>query len=196
MITGNCPVCSSEFDATPKRGQPRRFCSPKCRVAGHRAVKRLGQPFPLEMLQADRWARRSGKRPITAWGAPASTTNSTTWCTAAAVFSSRRGSGSGFMLGDGFACIDIDDCVVDGKLEWWAEDLLRSCPSTYIERSMSGSGLHVFGFLPPAPGRFFSFMGRRVEVYRRERFIAVTGDVWAGAPKRLADLSDVVARLV
>lgn len=77
------------------------------------------------------------------------------------------------MLGGGLACWDLDHCLEGGVLAPWASEVLASIGSPlWVERSMSGTGLHVFVEAPEGPGR------RRggVEFYSRARFIAVTGD--------------------
>lgn len=77
------------------------------------------------------------------------------------------------MLGSGLGCWDLDHCLVDGQLAPWAAEVLAGIPDPiWVERSMSGEGLHVFVHAPEAPGT------RRgpIEFYSRARFIAVTGD--------------------
>ena len=146
-----------------------RFCSTRCRVAAHRALP----AFPVELTAVRRWVRRDRKRPITMSGAPASSTDSSTWSTYADAMRSSAGDGFGVMLGDGLACWDLDHCLKGDVLAPWAADVLASIDSPlWVERSMSGTGLHVF--INAAEG-----LGRRrggVEFYSRARFIAVTED--------------------
>lgn len=81
----------------------------------------------------------------------------------------------GFMLGDGFACLDLDKCFDSrGNLSRLAEMVVANNPGAFIERSMSGSGLHVFGRLPSRRGRRVPGM----EIYSNARFIRTTGDVF------------------
>ena len=78
------------------------------------------------------------------------------------------------MLGRGLACMDLDGCIDErGMLAGWAREAAEAVRSPlWVERSMSGRGLHVFFEAPEARG------SRRggIEVYSRARFIAVTGD--------------------
>lgn len=145
-------------------------------------------------MQRRRWVRRQGKRPLTAAGWSASSTNSKTWDTYEAVQASVKGDGFGFMLGGGIGCIDLDHCLEGGVLAGWAREIVDRCPPTFIEVSASGTGLHVFGLLDEAPGR-----GQRggdgIEFYSAGRFIAVTGDRFDGCVNVLADLSEVVKTL-
>lgn len=105
------------------------------------------------------------------------------------------GHGLGFVLGDGVGCIDLDDALVAGEPLPWVRRFLASLPPTYIEVSMSGRGLHVFGLLDPAPGRVLRRDGRKVEWYSTGRYIAVTGNVWRTSVPTLADLTPTIGRL-
>ena len=122
------------------------------------------------MLNERRWGRAQGKRPIMADGAPASSTNPGTWASFASV-QSGAGDGYGFMLGGGIGCYDLDH-VSDGE----AREIIALIPEEiiFIERSVSGEGVHVFCRMPEGRGT------RRghVERYSRGRFIRVTGRVF------------------
>lgn len=74
------------------------------------------------------------------------------------------------MLGDGLACWDLDGVLDGGVLHPEARAILDQVgrDALWVERSMSGDGLHVF------------VRGERVSYYSRERFIAVTGDRYWG----------------
>ena len=74
--------------------------------------------------------------------------------------------------------LDLDGCFDDGgNLSPLAKDVLSRAKDTYIEKSVSGRGLHVLMWRSehnfpahPAPG---------LEVYGgAPRFIVMTGDVW------------------
>ena len=118
--------------------------------------------------------RARGKRPVMVSGAPASSTDSSTWSSHAAVTASRAGDGLGVMLGGGLACLDLDDCFEGGRLASWARAEVESLdgPVLFVERSMSGRGLHVFHEAAEGSG---SRRGR-VERYSRARFIKCTFD--------------------
>lgn len=146
------------------------------------------------MTTRDRWVRHKRKRPLTITGASASSTYRATWSSYTDAKASTVGDGLGFVLGDGLGCIDLDHCLTDGKPAAWAKEILRRCPNTYIEISMSGDGLHIFGLLPEGAGRVIRDE-RAIEFYSRGRYIAVTGNRWASSPSTLADLSEVVATL-
>ncbi len=77
---------------------------------------------------------------------------------------------------DGIACIDLDHCVgEDGKRSALAEEVLAKCGKTYIESSVSGKGIHVFGKTEGMDLRSFSKDGD-MEFYQDSHFIAMTGD--------------------
>ena len=52
----------------------------------------------------------------------------------------------------------------------------RAGEAFLIERSMSGEGVHIFLPMPEARGRKIRDGEVSVEIYSRERYIAVTGD--------------------
>ena len=76
------------------------------------------------------------------------------------------------MLGDGLACYDLDNVIkADGLLHRDAVEVLTSVLNPlWIERSMSGRGLHVF-----VRGDAPSYQRDRVSFYSWGRFIVVTG---------------------
>ncbi|WP_119697029.1 bifunctional DNA primase/polymerase [Microbacterium halotolerans] len=117
------------------------------------------------------WVRAVGKRPVTVTGAPASTTKRATWAPFRAVATSSVGDGYGIMLGDGIGAYDLDH-VTDDE----ARLLLSQIPERvlFVERSMSGDGVHVFVEAPEGPGTK-KWAGRH-ERYTRARFIRMTGD--------------------
>lgn len=200
MTTKSCERCGASMALARADA---RFCSSACRVAVHRASKRA--PFPAEMMAADRWLRwrpvrrgeRVTKKPITVAGRAASSTDPSTWAAHRDAAASTAGAGLGFALGGGIGCIDLDHCIrPDGSIEPWAERILAACPRTFMEVSQSGTGIHIFGLLPEAPGRNLRSRGVEVEVYSTGRFMAVTGDRFRGAPATLADLTEVIAAVV
>lgn len=168
-----CEQCGQEFDATNRRGITPRFCSATCRQRAHRARK-ARQPLS-EFRSERRWVRADGKRPIMPCGSPASSTNPGTWSTFAEVQASTAGDGFGVMLGSGLGCIDIDNCFDGDVVAPWASDYVNAMtePILFVERSVSGRGLHVF-FRPVAESAGTRRAG--IERYTRQRFIRTTFD--------------------
>lgn len=163
-------------------------CSPRCRKRRSRAAD-----LPSELRARPRWVTHTeAKVPLTPDDRPASSTNPRTWSTFEQVKDLPR---QGFVLnGDGIVCVDLDHCLTGGRVAEWAAAILDALPSTYVEVSVSGTGLHVFGHATVEDGRRIRDH-RCVEVYGSGRYIAVTGRRWRAAPTRLADISAVVESL-
>lgn len=189
METTGCEYCGASLKLL-RAGA--RFCSTKHRVYASRKPR-----FPVEMTGKDRWVRRtSSKRPITAAGKSASSTDAGTWDSFAAASASTKGAGLGFVLGAGIGCIDLDHCFDGGNLLPWAQAIVDRCPETFMEVSQSGEGLHIFGLLPEGGGRNIRSGDSNVEFYSVGRYMAVTGERFNGSPSKLADLSGVVASVL
>lgn len=188
MASPRCSHCSEPMSARARADA--RYCSGRCRVAAHRASNRP----PAELRQLPRWVRHTARKvPLTVEGKAASSVDPTTWATYAATVRSKVGAGAGFALnGDGIVCLDLDHCLNEGVLTDWAAGLLSRLPSTYIEVSPSGTGLHVWGHGTVVRGRRLE----NFEVYGTGRYITVTGRRWADAPSRLANLDHVITALL
>lgn len=171
-----------------------RFCSGRCRVAAHREKSRV----PTELVERDRWVRRSrSKVPLTTRNRAASSTDSATWCSFREARQSKAGVGLGFVLaGDGIACIDLDDCLDGDTLAPWAQDILDRLPPTWVQISASGRGLHAWGLADVKRGRKLRTHGKKIEIYGDKRYIAITGQTFGDTPRSLADISEVIASLL
>ena len=98
--------------------------------------------------------------------------------------------GIGYMFSesDPYVGIDLDGCIVDGKLITTAQQIVDFCNS-YTEISPSGNGLHIFvkGSLPEGmPNKVaMDAQGyKAIEIYARLRYFTVTGKVY-GEPKSI-----------
>jgi len=92
----------------------------------------------------------------------------------------------------GISCIDLDRFIADdGQLDPRAEKIVRRCTS-WTEVSPSGTGLHIFvrGTVARA------LKGSQIEVYARDRYIALTGHHWPGTPAGLTQQQAYLDRLV
>ena len=77
---------------------------------------------------------------------------------------------------DNVSCIDLDHCYDEnGQPSALAKEVLSKCGKTYVEKSVSGNGLHIFGKTSGMDIRTFSKEGD-LEFYQKEHFIAMTGD--------------------
>lgn len=123
---------------------------------------------------------------MTPAGRAASSTDPATWSPYAAVEALEH---RGFVLnGDGIVCLDLDHCLVNGRLTARGREILARCPGSYVEVSRSGTGLHVWGRGELDGGRVLP----GVEVYGTGRYIAVTGRRFRRAPLVLGDLTGVL----
>ncbi|MBK1674175.1 hypothetical protein CKO35_12845 [Ectothiorhodospira shaposhnikovii] len=152
--------------------------------------------IPAALRKRPQWVLADpDKRPLTADGHAASSTDPATWCDfdTASRAAQAKGLHIGYMLheGDPFTCIDLDvkDETAPQVVEGY-HNAIRNFDS-YTERSRSGKGFHIW-----IEGNIGA--GRRkdgVEVYSQERFIICTGDVVldrpiAARPAQLASLLD------
>lgn len=160
-----------------------RFCSNACRQKAYRARRR---PLPVEMTSRARWVRHdAAKRPLTVFGGAASVTDPRTWASYAAVRDSSVGAGMGIVLGDGLGCLDLDEALdAAGRIKHWAQEVLEGYADDSIltEVSVSGRGLHVFLPMSEGPGKRIRDGERKIEIYSRDRYIAVTGKLWGATP--------------
>lgn len=93
-----------------------------------------------------------------------------------------NGFGIGFVFTDDdpFTGVDVDHCIVDGKLNDTANDILAELQS-YADVSPSGTGLRVI-VRGPHPGGRKSNVNAGVEMYANGRFLTITGRHIAGTP--------------
>ena len=153
--------------------------------------------LPAELRERPQWALAGpDKRPRTVGGAPASSTDPTTWadfdtaCAAAAAFGDQWQVGYMLHQDDPFCCIDLDvkpDTAPNDRARF--ERIIATMDS-YTERSRSGLGWHVWVRANIGTGR------RRdgVEVYSQERFIICTGDV--AHPLSIAERQGVIDGMI
>jgi hypothetical protein len=108
------------------------------------------------------------------------------------------GAGYVFTPTDGLVFLDFDHCLDDvGALKTWARPLVVPfVGQTYVERSPSGHGLHVFARGNAAPPRSrFPVGDGSVEVYTHARYSTVTGDIYQGSGQ-LAEAQNAIDALI
>jgi putative DNA primase/helicase len=100
------------------------------------------------VLQGDRWT----KLPFQVSGRCAKSNDPSTWTTFERALAAYRGGGFDgleFMLGDGWAGLDVDHCYGDlDDHQWFLDQLLG-----YVDRSPSSKGCKVFGRSPRIGGQ-------------------------------------------
>jgi putative DNA primase/helicase len=109
-------------------------------------------------------------------GKAASTSDAATWATFDAAllayeFGGYDGLGFVFAAGSGLVGIDIDKCV-NGELSPLAQELLAAAPG-YVERSPSGTGLHII--TRADLGRAYKNDNIGLELYTSGRYFTITG---------------------
>jgi hypothetical protein len=131
----------------------------------------------LEMVRNNRGELMPTKVPYTLGGKHASSTDSGTWSTyAEAQAAVGSYTGVGVMMERGRGCVDLDHCVVDGRIMPWAREIIIALDS-YSEFSPSGSGVHILGedIRLPGKGRKRPYESGAVELYDTARFLTFTG---------------------
>lgn len=156
--------------------------------------KALRAAVPDEMKARPNWAvvktwwnaekGKYNKRPVNCnsdKGEYAESDNPETWTTfdnALKYLKEKGGTTVAYALDgkDNVSCIDLDHCYDEnGQSSALAKEVLSKCGKTYVEKSVSGNGLHIFGKTSGMDIRTFSKDGD-LEFYQKEHFIAMTGD--------------------
>ena len=183
--TGGNPAASLANSGPAGPGVHSGAIVPRASRADKQAViDRIRAALP-ELLTADRWVcwrsipdpdptKKPRKMPVNPHtGGNASSTNPATWATfaqAAGWYLRHDVSGLGFVLGDGWAGIDMDDCVDDGNLSPFTWRVIERMNS-YAELSPSGKGVHILA--RGEPGK--ALKTETIEVYSHGRYFTVTG---------------------
>ncbi|MEX3616483.1 phage NrS-1 polymerase family protein [Paenibacillus glucanolyticus] len=164
--------------------------------------------IPTELKERKQWVvwkleQRKGsakptKVPYTIDGERASSTDPSLWANFEEVLAAYNknkkilsGIGYVFSEGDPFTGVDIDNCIVDGKVQEDVVEIVKSLNS-YTERSQSKKGLHVIvkGRIPGPKNRTGKF-----EMYDQDRFFVVTGDHVAKTPTSIEQRQSELTRL-
>jgi hypothetical protein len=169
---------------------------------------------PPELLAERRWVawasvpQTDGKPPKKIpygvhGGGAATLSNPSTWGSyqdAATMATLGDYAGVGFVLGDGFAGVDLDDCMSDAGTFSWGDDIVAAFGSTYGEVSPSGTGVKLFmRGRKPIGVRECKRVGvgpggvGDVEVYDSGRWFAFTGEQLADHPLVAADCTAELA---
>ena len=154
--------------------------------------------IPQELINRDQWVlwrletrnKKQTKIPYQINGLNADSTNFNTWTTydnAVNALDSGKYSGIGYVLtsDDPYTVIDLDDCIIDGKVKPEAMELIEKLDS-YTEYSQSGKGLHIF-IRGKKPGNRSKNAEKNIELYDNKRFIVMTGNHVEGTPKGIKD---------
>ena len=147
---------------------------------------------PAELKQRRQWLvwreeirdDKPTKVPYQVTGKKAQSNNASTWTDYATVCKHQeRFDGIGFVFtpGDLYTGIDLDDCIIDGKVQPWAKEILdRFQGKAYMEVSPSGKGIKIWTLAKlPADAKNRVYLqgntGAAIEAYNRGRYFTVTG---------------------
>lgn len=140
--------------------------------------------WKLENVQDKNGKQTTTKVPYQICGNKAGSTNPATWTSYNVALQSSEGySGLGYVLTDAdpYTVIDLDDCIIDGKMTDEAKLLVDTFDS-YTEYSQSGNGLHIF-IAAKKPGKRSKNPEKNIELYDSNRFMVMTGNHLEGTPK-------------
>ncbi len=108
-----------------------------------------------------------------------------------------KASGIGIIVGDGLCGIDLDGALESGEAKDWARSVLDRFPGTYIESSISGTGLHILCLGTKPEGKCRCNLGDgHIEVYGSDRYLCVSGRRFEEAPAELRDCTQEITELV
>lgn len=83
--------------------------------------------------------------------------------------------------GTGLACLDIDDCLINGQWAPHALTMMKRFPGALFELSTSGTGLHIwFSYQGDSPGRHGKDPTGLYELYGEGQFLAFGQQVLQG----------------
>ena len=104
--------------------------------------------------------------------------------------------GVGFLLGDGIAGIDVDDCIDEnGNLDERGKRMSDAYKATYAEVSPSGQGFKVIVNIGDDPK--LAAIGkntRETEIYGSKRYFTVTGAMLPGHKPVVAKMADAFVK--
>ncbi len=135
-------------------------------------------------------------------GRRASSTDGETWCTFAEALDAYKSggfTGVGLVLVPPLFCIDLDNMrdKLTGELHPIAKQVTETVCG-WIESSVSGSGIHIFGFCDSTfQHTKYKWVDeqseeRAVEIYQSKRFIALTGNKLEGSADDLDGFTEAV----
>ncbi len=147
-----------------------------------------------------KYEKRGGKKtkvPKTVQGRNASTTNLKDFCTFGEIIGKADDfDGIGIVIAEDIVAIDIDHCIVDGKISEMAADIISKADS-YTEISPSGKGIRIIGtthnFSYNREKYYVKNSKMGLEVYAAMeggRFVTITGNAMGN--RVLRDITDVL----
>jgi hypothetical protein len=109
----------------------------------------------------------------------------------------KRRCGLGWVIQPGYVVFDLDDALdANGDLRKQFRPFVEGV-DTYVEKSLSGRGLHVFvkSYVVPEKDKMsyvYSEDGSKLEILAPGWYVRMTGEVYASKPSKVRDYSDAV----
>jgi putative DNA primase/helicase len=103
-----------------------------------------------------------------------------------------KGVGFELVKKQGITCIDLDDCVSEGKISEQAQTVINMLNS-YTEHSPS-NGIHIWAH-GTLPDNLNDSDGLHIEIYDHERYITITGKHVEGTPDTIEDRQEQITVL-
>jgi len=138
-----------------------------------------------------RWVRKDEhwtKKPVGRWRDPK---HHRTFNEAYDSYLSDNADGVGFILGDGWSGVDLDNAIVDGKRTPLAVEIIASLDS-YTEESPTGTGLKIYLKAEKPSGYRSKNADGTVEIYGDGRWFVVTSDGNGDIEYRQTELQGVL----
>jgi len=172
----------------------------------HRAIKKRLVPLPNFVnwrwelnKKRDAWTKVPYQpRNPTMRAATDDKANWGTYAEAVANVEAGRAEGIGFcLLGTNISAFDIDDCrdLATGSIDPVALALVKRCGATYVEKTVSGTGLRIIGLGSTTyVHRKQKVLGSKVaiESYRNcARYITISGMTFESVTPDMPDLGDI-----
>ena len=109
-----------------------------------------------------------------------------------------RGCGLGWVIQPGYVVFDLDDALDEsGQLRKHFRPFVESV-DTYVEKSISGKGLHAFvksSVVPDTQKTAIAYSdGSKLEILAPGWYVRMTGEVYASKPSKVHDYSGMVRK--
>lgn len=160
--------------------------------------------IPAEMREEKNWIASENKQPRAPWVGHAKSVDPTDPANFTDFDEARRWCEMthwipGFQLSrTPFVAVDLDDCrdPETGAIEPWAQDIIDRLDSVAMV-SPSGTGIHVYvrGELDPNLRNKSHDDGVKVELYDRDRYVRVSGDLLPDSPAEVRERQSVLDEL-
>jgi hypothetical protein len=162
------------------------------------------QAVPEQLKKRDGWMASGGgidgKAPTDAKGYDAPRAMSDVWRSFEAVVDEdlERGCGIGWVIQPGYVVFDLDDALDEsGQLRKHFRPFVESV-DTYVEKSISGKGLHAFvksSVVPDTQKTAIAYSdGSKLEILAPGWYVRMTGEVYASKPSKVHDYSGTVRK--